>query len=119
MAGFQASAVALCSVSLYQFPTGIKSMSLHAALAMTNIVTSLLGTLANGLVIMAYYRNPGLRTIQNTIFFLLAITDIGVTAFVQPIFAVAILSSLLGNHIVAFYGDFKPYYRSCSRNYHW
>jgi hypothetical protein len=54
------------------------------------------GTLANGLVIMACCRNPRLRTIQYTIFLLLAITDIGVTAFVQPIFVIATLSGLLG-----------------------
>ena len=105
MAGSKASDVALCSIhSLYQFPIGIKAMSLQAALAMANIVASLFGTLANGLVIMAYYRNPRLRTIQNTIFLLLAITDIGVTAFVQPIFAVAILSGLLGNRSCILWG---------------
>ena len=41
-----------------------------------NILASFCGTLANGFVIMAYHRNPRLRTIQNTLFFLLAITDI-------------------------------------------
>jgi hypothetical protein len=54
----------------------MKAMSLQAALAMVNIVMPLFGTLVNGLVVMAYYRNPRLRTIQNTIFLLLAITDI-------------------------------------------
>ena len=105
MAGSKASDVALCSIhSLYQFPTGIKSMSLQAALAIANIVASLFGILANGLVIMAYYRNPRLRTIQNTIFLLLAITDIGATAFAQPIFVVAILSGLLGNYSCILWG---------------
>ena len=37
-----------------------------------NILTSFLGTLANGVVIAAYYHNRRLRTIQNTIFLLLA-----------------------------------------------
>ena len=109
MTGFPPSSATLCdirnnNVHFLYFPTGIKAMSLQAALAMANIVTSLFGTFANGLVIMAYYRNPRLRTIQNTIFFLLAITDIGVTAFVQPIFAVAILSGLLGNHSCILWG---------------
>ena len=99
----------LCDVGDYNvhflyFPTGIKAMSLQAALAIANIVASLFGTLANGLVIMAYYRNPRLRTIQNTIFLLLAITDVGVTAFVQPIFVVAIISSLLGNYSCILWG---------------
>jgi hypothetical protein len=50
-------------------------MSLQAALAMVSFVMSLFGKLANGLVIMAYYRNPRLRTMQNTIFLLLSITE--------------------------------------------
>ena len=92
--------VKLCNASLYfqYFPTGIKAMAVHAGLAMTNITISLFGTLANALVIMAYYRDHRLRTIQNRVFFLLAVTDICVTAFVQPIFAVATLSGLLGKH---------------------
>ncbi len=83
---------------LVHLPTGIKSTAVQAGLAMTNIVISFFGTLANALVIMAYYRDHRLRTIQNRIFFLLAVTDICVTAFVQPIFAVATLGSLLGKH---------------------
>ena len=62
-----------------------------------NIVTSVLGTLANSVVITAYYRSRRLRTIQNTIFLLLASTDICVTAVVQPIAAVATLGGLMGN----------------------
>jgi hypothetical protein len=61
-----------------------------------NIFISFFGTLANGFVIMAYYRDPRLHTIQNTIFLLLAITDISVTAFVQPTYVAALLSGLLG-----------------------
>lgn len=49
-----------------------------------NILLSLIGTVANGLIILAYCRNRRLRTIQNLIFFLLAFTDISVTALIQP-----------------------------------
>ncbi len=69
---------------------------LQIAVAILNIVIGLFGTLANSLVIMAYYRNHRLRTIHNTIFFLLAITDINVTAFIEPIYATVIMSDLLG-----------------------
>ena len=65
--------------------------------AVANILTSFCGTLANGLVITACYRNPCLRSIQNTIFFLLAITDISVTSFVQPTYAAAVLREVLGS----------------------
>ena len=79
-------------------PTSMEAMAIHAALAMANITIALFGTLANCLVILAYYRNPRLRTTQNMIFLYLAITDLSVTAFVQPVFTVATLSGLLGNH---------------------
>ena len=61
-----------------------------------NIMISVLGTLANGIVITVYYCNRRLRTIQNTIFLLLAATDIGVTVIVQPIHVVATLTGLMG-----------------------
>ena len=52
---------------------------------------------------MAYYRNPRLRTIQNTIFLLLAITDIGVTAFAEPTYVAAILSGFWGKSRCVFW----------------
>ena len=61
-----------------------------------NILACFCGTLANGLVITAYYRNSRLQTIQNTIFLLLAITDISVTALVQPAYAAAWIYDLIG-----------------------
>ena len=61
-----------------------------------NIITAVIGTLANSIVIMAYYRNRRLRTIQNDIFLLLATTDIGVTLIIQPIFVVTLFSGLMG-----------------------
>ena len=81
------------------FPTSMEAMAVHAALAMANITIALFGTLANCLVILAYYRNPRLRTIQNMIFLYVAITDLSVTAFAQPVFAVATVSGLLRSQI--------------------
>jgi hypothetical protein len=46
-----------CAPFLIWRPCPILDMSLQAALAMVNFVMSLFGTLANGLVILAYYRN--------------------------------------------------------------
>ena len=85
----------MCKISNIPIPTGPKSIALQAAVAVVNIVIVLFGTLANGLVIMAYYRNSRLRTIQNMIFFLLAITDFSVNAFVEPMFVAAIINDLL------------------------
>ena len=77
--------------------SSIKNVTLQTVLMMVNIVVSLFGTLANGLVIMAYYRNHRLRTVQNTIFMLLAITDFSVIAFVLPVYVISTLSGLLGS----------------------
>jgi hypothetical protein len=104
MAGFSLCDIGDKSVSFLYFPTGIKTMSIQAALAMANIAMSLFGTLANVLVIMAYYRSVRLRTVQNTMFLLLAITDVSITAFAQPVFVVAILRGLLGNHSCILWG---------------
>ena len=104
MAGFSLCDIGDKSVIFLYFPTGIKTMSIQAALAMANISMSLFGTLANVLVIMAYYRSVRLRTVQNTMFLLLAITDVSITAFAQPVFVVAILRGLLGNHSCILWG---------------
>ena len=85
-----------CIDGRIHFASNIQEIVAESVIVFINIITSLVGTLANSLVIMAYYRNRLLRTIQNTIFLLLAITDISVTVFAQPIYVVAILSGLLG-----------------------
>ena len=87
-----------CGLTRVYIPTSIKVIALLTAVAITNIAIAICGTLANCLVIMSYYRNPRLRTIQSTIFLLLAITDTSVTAFVQPIFVVSILKELQGKY---------------------
>lgn len=92
----QFSSVLRCTAAEIYFATTLEIIAAKTVFAVLHIVLSFFGTLANGLVIMAYYRNLGLRTIQNTIFFVLAITDIGVTAFLQPTYVAAELSSLLG-----------------------
>lgn len=92
----QFSSVLRCTAAEIYFATTLEIIAAKTVFAVLHIVLFFSGTLANGLVIMAYYRNLGLRTIQNTIFFVLAITDIGVTAFLQPTYVAAELSSLLG-----------------------
>ena len=98
MAGGLSLAI-LCDLSkhIVDFPRNIKDGALQTALVMVIIVISLFGTLANGLLIMAYCRYPRLRTVQNTIFTLLAVTDFSVTAFVQPIYVIFTLTALLGD----------------------
>ena len=71
--------------------------AVSVALMTVNIVIAIFGTLANGLVIIVHYRNRRLRTHQSTIFFLLAITDFGVTAFLQPLYVAFVWNGLSGN----------------------
>ena len=60
-----------------------------------NILTSLFGTIANILIIMAYYRNRRLREPkQNFIYFVLAITDLVIAAALQPSYTVATIVDL-------------------------
>ena len=85
-----------CDVSGQVYiPATVKFYFWDNFLCILNILSSVCGTLANGLIITAYYRNPRLRTIQNTIFLLLAITD-SATAFVQPTYVAAVLHEVLG-----------------------
>ena len=78
--------------------TGINAIAIEAAVMILNIVSAFFATLANGLVIIVYYRNRRLRTHQAMIFFLLAITDFSITAFVQPMYVVIIWKSLFGSN---------------------
>ena len=88
----------MCEMSFLHIPTGLKMIALQYAIAIINIPIAFFGAMANGFVIMAYYRIPRPRSIQNTIFLLLAITDFSVTALVEPMYVTAIFSSLLGKH---------------------
>ena len=97
MAQSQSSSFMKCEIAPGVYtPTDKNVIVLQTAVAILNIVIALFGTLANSLVIISYYRNHRLRTIHNPIFLLLAITDINVTAFVEPTYVATILSSLLG-----------------------
>ena len=92
----QSSSIMLCEIARVHTATGIKTNAFQFAITIVNVVIGLFGTLANGLIILAYYRNHRLRNIQNTIFLLLAITDIVVTAVVEPIYVTAIVDNFLG-----------------------
>ena len=73
----------MCLVS---YVANIKLIAVEVVVFIVNIVLCVLGTVANGMVIVAYCRNHRLRTLRNFIFAALAITDITVNACVQPIY---------------------------------
>ena len=86
----------VCIDGKVQFASSKYEIVRNIVILIINVMNPLLGTLANGLVITAYYRNPRLRTIiQNVILCLLAIVDTTVTAVVEPLFATAIIRGLL------------------------
>ena len=76
--------------------TDMKIVTVQGAILMLHVVIFLFGTQANALVIMAYVRNARLRTVQNTIFLMLAFVDICVTTFVQPTYISAKVYFLMG-----------------------
>lgn len=92
----ESNLIIVCIDGEMQFASSKYEIVRDIVIFIINIINAFFGTLANGLVITAYYRNPRLRTIQNVILCLLAITDVTVTTFVEPIFATAILRGLLG-----------------------
>ena len=96
----------LCNISMHllYFPTNMENVASQTALMTVNICSSLFGTIANSLIIMAYYRNPRLRTIQNKIFLQLAFTDFGVTAFAQTMYVIATINGFLGNNYCILWG---------------
>ena len=99
------SCPAIVCETVHYFVLSGQKVTAWKAVAVVNIIIALYGTLVNGLVIMVYYFNPRLRTIQNTIFLLLAITDISVTAFTEPIYALLILNILNGQDVNCFIID--------------
>jgi hypothetical protein len=88
--------VILCTTNEVRFATSMGAIAAKIVITIIIIFVSFFGIFANTLVIVGYVGNSRLRTIQNTMFLFLAITDVGVTAFVQPIHVAANLSGLLG-----------------------
>lgn len=86
----------VCIDGKIQFASSKYEIVRDIVILIINVINAFFGALANGLVIAAYYRNPRLGTIQNVILCLLAIVDATVTAVVEPLFATAIITGLLG-----------------------
>ena len=72
------------------------SQAAQIVIVIVNILVSFFGTVANGLIITAYCQNRRIRNMQNFIFLALATTDINVTAFVQPLFIITVIT-IAGN----------------------
>ena len=78
----------------------------HILLVILNILLSVVGTLANTLVITAYKKNNHLRTSSNLLIAVLAMNDLVLTAFVQPLQVTKTLKEIFGTHNCVFLGVF-------------
>ena len=75
-------------------PTG-EHVKMNIVLIVIHTVLSLLGTFANVLVIASYMTNRRLHTPSNLLFVFLAVSDVMVTACVQPLLICSKLSATL------------------------
>ncbi|XP_028408952.1 melanocyte-stimulating hormone receptor-like [Dendronephthya gigantea] len=71
--------------------------SIDLLVIVTNILLSVIGSIANGAIIAAYYRNKRLRNEHNMLLCVLACTDIIVTAILQPLFVITKFGNLLAS----------------------
>ena len=86
-----------CTTHQIRFASNINTVTAKIVITILNIFISCFGLLANTLVITGYVCNRRIQTVQNTMFLFLAINDVGVTAFVQPMFVAASINGLFGN----------------------
>ena len=70
----------------------------HALVVVVNILFSVIGTLANILVVASYMKNPRLKTSSNYMIVVLAINDLMVTTFVQPLVVAKTVKEIFGTH---------------------
>lgn len=79
-------------------PTFDASFYTNLVVFIANILIAAVGTPANVLVITAYGRNKNLRRSTDVLFLVLAITDVVVTGFVQPTYAVLNIVDVYESH---------------------
>jgi hypothetical protein len=85
-----------CAATQKHFASSTEAIAAKIVIIILNIFISCFGLLANTLVIIGYVTSRRLQTMQNTMILILAISDVGVTAFVQPMNVTANIRGLLG-----------------------
>lgn len=86
----------MCFAISHYHTASIRTATLETVILFINAFISIFGSAANILIIISYFHNRQLQTIQNFIFLLLAATDLIVTGLVQPLFIIGTLSAILG-----------------------
>lgn len=81
----------LCLLADLSHSSTIANGTFYIVVAIVAIALTIGGSVANILVITAYYCNRRLQILRNFLLVVLAITDIAVTAVVQPLFALGIV----------------------------
>ena len=91
-----------CSETFVAFSLSSSAEGIHLyrniAVITINLALSILGILANVLVVAAYAVNKRLRTSPNMLLVVLAVSDLMVTAVVQPLYVARKLQEIIGTH---------------------
>ena len=72
------------------YSVSIVDKTVYTVVAILSVALAFFGTIANVLVVTAYWRNRRLQTLQNFLLVVLAITDLPVTACLQPMLAIGV-----------------------------
>ena len=70
----------------------------NITLATISVILAVLGTIANFLVVLSYFKNSRLRTVSNVPLVSLAFGDLMVTAVVLPLHTARLLKEIYGTH---------------------
>ena len=70
----------------------------NITLATISVISAVLGTIANFLVVLSYFKNSRLRTVSNVPLVSLAFSDLLVTAVVLPLHTARLLKEIYGTH---------------------
>ena len=92
----------LCSdlfVTYYwTLPAAGQHLYTNITLITISLISAALGTIANFLVVLSYFKNSRLRTVSNVPLVSLAFSDLMVTAVVLPLHAARLLKEIYGSH---------------------
>ena len=72
------------------YSVSIVDKTVYTVVAILSVALAFFGTIANVLVVTAYWRNRRLQTLQNFLLVVLATTDLPVTACLQPMLAIGV-----------------------------
>lgn len=79
-----------CAFVQMPYNVGIADITIYTVVSIFSVVLAFLGTMANVLVITAYWHNRRLQTLQNFLLVVFAMADLPVTACLQPMLVISV-----------------------------